>query len=247
MPGKDIEIPGVGPATIYKRRGMRNIRISVTPAGKVRINLPKWAPYITGQRFATRNREWILSQLSKRETVLIKDGDTVGRGSVVRIERTGGTRTTTKVTSQLILLRTPLEPTSEEFQKKARAACEKALKFQGEAYLPSRLSELARANGFKYKDVTIKRLTSRWGSCSPKKHINLSFFLMQLPDNLIDYVILHELTHTEQMNHGPKFWARLDKALPGAKQIRKQMRGYTPHLSGKGSSVNIDNADLPLA
>lgn len=246
MPGKNFEIPGVGQATIYKRRGMRNIRISISRSGKVRVNLPKWAPYITAERFAMRNRAWIEQQLANRQQVLIKDGDIIGRGAVVKFEKTDNQRTFAKVSSNEILIRSPLHHDSDEFQSRAIVAAEKALKMQAEAHLIVRTKELARQHGFKYGHTTVKRLTSRWGSCSQHKNISLSFFLMQLPDKLIDYVILHELSHTEQMNHSPKFWARLEKALPNAKEIRKQMRNYQPHLSGRATSANIDNADLPL-
>lgn len=246
MPGRKIDIPGVGPATMYKRRGMRNIRISVSPAGTVRINLPKWSPYLTAERFAVKNKHWILKQLASRSQKLISDGDIIGHGAVVIFERSAGIRTTTKVSAASVLIRSPLDPASSEFQTKARTASERALRLQANVYLPQRTNQLAKKNGLEYKQLVIKRLTSRWGSCSPSKNISLSFFLMQLPDELLDYVILHELAHTSHMNHGPKFWQRLEQALPGAKNIRKQMRGYTPHLSDKGRFDSIDKEDLHL-
>ena len=94
-------------------------------------------------------------------------------------------------------------------------------------YLPGRLQSLSLLHGFSYTSVKITRSKSRWGSCSSKKSINLSLFLMRLPSHLIDYVILHELCHTIEMNHGPKFWELLDKVSKGqAKSLRRELKGF---------------------
>ena len=94
-------------------------------------------------------------------------------------------------------------------------------------YLPDRLQALAASCNFTYASVKISKSKSRWGSCSSKKNISLSLFLMKLPLHLIDYVILHELCHTIEMNHGAKFWELLDKVCAGkAKALRKELKAY---------------------
>ena len=95
------------------------------------------------------------------------------------------------------------------------------------AYLPNRLQELSVQHSFEYTSVKISKSKSRWGSCSSKKSINLSLYLMSLPSHLIDYVLLHELCHTIEMNHGVKFWALLDNACNGkAKILRQELKTY---------------------
>ena len=102
------------------------------------------------------------------------------------------------------------------------------MKREAEQTLPPRLDFLAKTDGFEYGQVRIRQLKSRWGSCSEKGNITLSLFLVQLPEDLIDYVILHELTHTKFMHHGPDFWQELTRHLPDAKQLRKQIRAVHP-------------------
>jgi len=94
-------------------------------------------------------------------------------------------------------------------------------------YLPHRVQELAASYNFTYSSVKISKSKSRWGSCSSKKSISLSLFLMELPLHLVDYVILHELCHTVEMNHGTKFWALMEKVCNGkAKTLRKELKTH---------------------
>lgn len=93
-------------------------------------------------------------------------------------------------------------------------------------YLVNRLNHLAAKYGFKYNRVFIKNQKTRWGSCSGKNNINLNVNLVRLPDELIDYTIVHELVHTHIKNHGQRFWDQLDRLLGDAKQLDKALNEY---------------------
>ena len=101
-----------------------------------------------------------------------------------------------------------------------------ALRAQAKVALPGRLAELASAHGFSYNKVFIKNNVSNWGSCSVKGNINLNLRLVTLPEELRDYVMLHELCHLKQMNHGPKFHALLEEVCPGHRELEKRLRAY---------------------
>ena len=90
--------------------------------------------------------------------------------------------------------------------------------------LANRLQELASKNGFTYKKVTIRNQRTRWGSCSTKNNISLNIKLVRLPDELIDYVILHELVHTRIKNHGKAFWAELNRLVKNSKEMRSKLK-----------------------
>lgn len=91
----------------------------------------------------------------------------------------------------------------------------------------ARLRELAAQHGFCYRNAGIRNQKSRWGSCSSKNNISLNIHLLNLPAHLRDYVILHELVHTEHKNHSRRFWSRLDEVVGGkSKTLRKEMRKY---------------------
>ena len=117
--------------------------------------------------------------------------------------------------------------TQKSVQELLRNAIIRALKKSAQAYLPPLLNELAEHYGFKYKRVKITGSKSRWGSCSATGSINLSCYLMLLPPHLMDYVLLHELTHTREMNHGPKFWEILNELTEGrAHTLRTELRQF---------------------
>lgn len=92
--------------------------------------------------------------------------------------------------------------------------------------LVSRLAELARKHGFTYSKVFIKNQRTRWGSCSSQNNINLNVNLVHLPDELMDYVLLHELVHTKIKNHSRAFWRELDRFVGDARAKDKQLRQY---------------------
>lgn len=101
------------------------------------------------------------------------------------------------------------------------------LKKEAKRLLGERTKQLAAKHGFTFTEVKIQSSKSRWGSCSRHKSINLSFYLMILPAHLIDYVILHELCHTKEMNHGVKFWQWMDKVTDNkSKELRAELKKY---------------------
>lgn len=101
-----------------------------------------------------------------------------------------------------------------------------ALRKQAKATLPPRLAELAARHGFVYKNVFIKNNVSNWGSCSSLGNINLNLRLVTLPQELQDYVMLHELSHLKYLNHGTEFHLLLESVCPGHNELKKQLNAY---------------------
>jgi len=97
---------------------------------------------------------------------------------------------------------------------------------QAAKVIVGRLEELARIHGFSYNRVTVRNQKTRWGSCSSRNNINLNIKLFTLPQELMDYVILHELVHTRIKNHSLRFWQELDKYVGNAKAVRKQLNAF---------------------
>lgn len=99
-------------------------------------------------------------------------------------------------------------------------------KTKAQTILINRLNWLASKHGFSYNRVFIRNQETRWGSCSSKNNISLNVKLVKLPEELIDYVILHELTHTIVKNHSKAFWVEMDKIVGNGKQMSSRLRKY---------------------
>jgi len=92
--------------------------------------------------------------------------------------------------------------------------------------LIGRLNELSEKHGFSFNKVFMRSQRTRWGSCSSKNNINLNMKLIILPDEMIDYVLLHELVHTRIKNHTKEFWQELDGLVGDAKAESKRLKEY---------------------
>ena len=120
-----------------------------------------------------------------------------------------------------------IDCTNEKIQQQFWNGISHFLKKEAKRLLPERINVLAEKYGFSYSSVKVQSSKTRWGSCSQGESINLSFYLMLLPWHLIDYVILHELCHTKEMNHSDKFWAWMDKVTDNSsKKLRAELKKY---------------------
>ena len=92
--------------------------------------------------------------------------------------------------------------------------------------IPGRVRYYAKIMGVDYERITIRMQKSRWGSCSAKKNLNFNCLLMLTPDEIVDYVVVHELCHLKEMNHSPRFWAEVEKVLPDYRERRKWLKDH---------------------
>lgn len=102
-----------------------------------------------------------------------------------------------------------------------------ALRHEAKRILPEKTRKFAQVLHLQVNDIKINKSVSRWGSCSRRKTINFSYYTMLLSEKQIDYVILHELAHTVELNHSEKFWNLLNRFCgEDAKTISRSLRKY---------------------
>ena len=119
----------------------------------------------------------------------------------------------------------------ENLQNWLHKVIEEALRKNAKIILPPMLRKLSEQHKLPYFSVKINSSQGRWGSCSAKKNINLSYFLLLLPSHLIEYVLLHELCHTKEMNHGERFWALLNRFTnEKAHALRNELKHYRTEI-----------------
>jgi predicted metal-dependent hydrolase len=226
---KKVDLPLVGQVIFQKNRRSRHIRIKVISNQTIRVTLPYWAPYATAIKFVNSQIDWILNQ--QRQFNSLIDKQPIGKAHHLHFKHDNtvySPRARINQTEILVIL--PINITHEDLiaQVTARRVCTRALKQEAQTLLPQRLQLLAVKHGFTFQRVNTRYLKSRWGSCNQDNAIGLSIFLMQLPWQLIDYVLMHELVHTRIHNHSAKYWNELQKYLPNAKQLRREIHKYRP-------------------
>lgn len=99
-------------------------------------------------------------------------------------------------------------------------------------HLQNRAAELAAKFGLSYDGLHINGATSRWGSCSSDGKLNFTWRLIQCPDEVIDYVVIHELAHRIELNHSDRFWAEVRRMCPDFETHREYLRENSLRYSG---------------
>ncbi|MGN8631475.1 M48 family metallopeptidase [Blautia sp. HCP3S3_G3] len=92
--------------------------------------------------------------------------------------------------------------------------------------IASRVRHYSRVMGVTVGRITIRNQRTRWGSCSVKGNLNFNYQLYYLPEELLDYVVVHELAHRRHMDHSAEFWAEVGKYCPDYKKRREKLKEY---------------------
>ena len=220
-----------GEITIRRIKTASAIKIGVGTNGKLRATMPPRAPLMLLKRLVKSSRTEIRTLVERSvPDITYTSGMQIGKShSLVLVD--GNTLSAKREKTTIIISLPPVEePTSPGVQQFIRQEVIKALRKEAKSYLPRRLKLLAERHGYTYERVRFSHASTRWGSCSSSGTISLNIALMKLPFELIDYVLLHELCHTRQMNHSPAFWDLVADADPGFKEHRRYIKAHTPTI-----------------
>jgi len=210
----------------------RYVRIRVDEQGNVRASLPKRAPLHLVQQLLNESRSEIRELVAKQRAkqVVYENGMSVGHSHTLQIvlEPVATPKKQLREQTLTIVLPTEMTASSPEAQTFISQHIKKTLEREARAYLPRRLRYLADSLGFNYERERFGNQKGRWGSCSRSGTISLNVALMNLPHELIDYVLIHELVHTKHMNHSPSFWSLVETHMPDYQTHRKALKTMSP-------------------
>ena len=230
-----IELPLIGEALFVPSAKAKYIRISLKPFGGIRVTVPLRTSMRQALAFVETKTDWIIqaqSRVAEREKQYIiftpdTDFSTKNRKLKLLPWKSGQFRAQLTKDTLKIFYPQDIEIRSDKAQETIRNHITNTLREEAKEYLPKRTKQLAEKHGFSYFGVTVKNISSRWGSCSARNHINLNIHLVRLPEHLSDYVIIHELTHTVHKNHGNIFWQTLNRLTDGkAKLLAAEIKKY---------------------
>lgn len=231
MSTKKIELENIG--TIFlKKRKVKNINIRITSEG-INVSLPWSVSFKSAEEIVYSKKEWIYKHYTntkKKESKssIFSDSHFCLRDSKVSFQSGNIPNIKIQKYGKDYIISYPESFKKSDLQKKLQHYIIEICRIEAKDFLPKRVNELAEKFHFEYNRVYVKNMRSRWGSCSNLNNINLNLHLIRIPDHLIDYVILHELTHTIHKNHSQEFWKQLMKVLPSAKELDKKLKDYSP-------------------
>lgn len=222
-----------GTITIRRSARSSHVKISVAPDGTLRASLPLYAPVFILKRLIKSSRDQLRDMMQKqRPSYEFKNGMQIGKSHTLVVVPTRALRPTVSREKQRIVVALPTGRSlhDEDVSGQIRTEMIAALRIQAKSYLPKRLAKLAQELGCTYERVRFSHASGRWGSCSTSGTISLNIALMKLPHELIDYVLVHELSHTKQMNHSQAFWNVVAEGDPRYRLHRKALKMHTPSI-----------------
>jgi predicted metal-dependent hydrolase len=216
------------------RRDRRRLSMRIDERG-LHVNAPRSIALADIEAFVAGHREWVLAKLDElagqvaRRHLPVHDGARLPvLGSEVEVRVTSGNNRG---------LWQPSEPGGENrLWLAARPAADlaalarRALQRRAIEYFRPRLADTTARLGRPMPPLALSSARARWGSCSARSGIRLNWRLIHLPPAPIDYVIVHEAAHLVEMNHGPRFWATVERLYPDWQQARAELKRLGPGL-----------------
>lgn len=213
----------------------KHIRVRITADG-LKVSLPMYSTQHEAMQFINEKRKNILAkqfkikQKNEHHTLVLREGYVIDTLSFrIRLEKAERENVFFSMKDGWLTIEFPIRANLQTAiaQRNCWSGINYFLRKEAKRLLPQRTEQLANMHGFTFNGVKIQSSKSRWGSCSSTKSINLSYYLMLLPAHLVDYVILHELCHTLEMNHGDKFWALMNRVTNNtSKVLRAELKKY---------------------
>lgn len=234
-----------GEALPYRivKSSRKTMAVTIKRDGEVTVRIPARISFREGRAFALKNRDWIFAHVLKfRETMEGKEKFRWEEGAVLlyrgkerwlRLERdyeTGRLRVCD--TGESLLVSGPL-PVGRDGEAMVKAALFSWYRKEARRLLEEMTAWRAGRLGVAYGRIAIRDQATRWGSCSVKGNINYNWKLVLVPEELADYVVVHELAHRLEMNHSKDFWKIVEGELPDYRLKRRMLKDYENKINQK--------------
>lgn len=232
-----IALSGIGEIKVRRGANIKYLRIRMAPARGIWVSVPFGVSRKQIECFLEDNRAWIREnyknmQIYEQETgVGLRIGAEIKtKYHVLKIAETDELKPFYRIEKETIILLIPKRVDFNRVEKIIQQFLVEVYALESRCYLPGRVKYYAEKFGFKYGRLSFRNNISNWGSCSSNDNISLNVKLMKLPNEIIDYVILHELCHTVEKNHSLAFWKLVGKVCPNYVILRNQLKRYNTRL-----------------
>lgn len=228
----EINHQSLGTIKLRPSKLARRVVVKIGLTGQLEISLPARFSRRQLGRLITQNETTFAKMLAEHQQKFnYQNGDPVSKNFCFKLS-VDNSENQIYLTKQFVVadLVSTQELNNFEVQAEIRATIAKALRKDARHLLVPRLELWSERTGWAYERLRLSHSQTRWGSCSSRGTISLNISLMKLSWPLIDYVIIHELAHTQELNHSPDFWKLVEKNCPNYKNLRRQLRQTSPQV-----------------
>jgi hypothetical protein len=205
-------------------------RIVVAPRRPLEITVPRRASDRDVDAFLEEKRRWIETKVAAARTIatreprlgLARPGVVWVGGEPVPVERRNGDRASARLDRGYLVVGGP--------RAQAAAAVGRWYRREARQRIGQVVDREAAWLGLAYHSVGIRDQRSRWGSCSPRGHLSFSWRLLLAPPPVLEYLVVHEVCHLRELNHGKRFWRLLERAWPGWQEQSRWLNEHAHEL-----------------
>jgi predicted metal-dependent hydrolase len=204
--------------------------LEIRPDIGLTVIIPRRCPVSFVNELLQQKSRWVLRTLARQQAASLppprrelQSGDTVaylGRDLQVCCRPAEGRNARVKMEGDRLLVN------PGPFRKDIYRLVEVWYRQQARILFPKKIQQINSYIGVRYNTVTIRGQKTRWGSCSRNGNISLNWKLMMVPEPVLDYVIIHELTHLKEMNHSAGFWQQVAEHCPNWREYRKYLNDH---------------------
>lgn len=205
------------------RTRSRRLSLRLSPSGSLLVRAPYWLPLNSIEDYILSKTDWLDRQQQKNHRLYAFTDKYLTRQTSITYQPHDESEFRTEIQPGKITLFYPegIEYSTWDLYQRIRPALKQRLAYETKELIPPVLERINRQFKFDVAPAKFRFARSRWGSCNRHGQIMLNTQLVRLPDELINYVVCHELAHTQHLNHGPKFHALLELMDPSAKKHSK--------------------------
>jgi predicted metal-dependent hydrolase len=208
-------------------KNVKNVGIRVSQDQRVRIVAPAWLPEHHLEHILKQREGWIRKHLhrlrTRKQPVPLAENQILFKGNIYRLEMHLSLKCSVEIDDDRRTIRAGSWFFDADHQR-TWYKNEAKTYFEKEAYI------LAERFGYRYNKISVRSQKTRWGSCSKRKNLSFNWKLIKAPPSVIEYLILHELVHTEFMNHSRRYWQKIQSLAPDYQKASQWLKEHGREL-----------------
>lgn len=202
------------------RTSRRSLALTINERGELIVHAPKNMPLYDIMDFLQKKEKWIDEKCNNINNILSKNKEIVEYQEIFFFGKRYKVVETQGIETNYLTEKTILIERTKNINKRKQSLKNWYLQNVENVLVP-RVQKLAEFMKLKYKSISIINSKAKWGMCDSKRNLYFNWKMLMLSPNVIDYIIIHELSHLIELNHSPKFWEIVKAVLPNYKHLKE--------------------------